>query len=99
MWRVPQPNVERRRSFNIDQNGEEKLWGKIQGVIWEKNIARIGKRCPSKFSSVVNIFKLFLLKNFTITTVTITTVTITTVTITTVTITTVTDITITNTKS
>ena len=41
MWRVPQPNVERRRSFNIDQNGEEKLWGKIQGdetkepKIWE----------------------------------------------------------------
>ena len=38
MRRVPQPNVERRRSFNIDQNGEEKLWGKIQGVIWEKKI-------------------------------------------------------------
>ena len=28
MWRVPQPNVERRRSFNIDQNGGEKLWVK-----------------------------------------------------------------------
>ena len=47
----------------------------------QKNIARIAKRCPSKFSSVVNMLKLFLLKMFTITTVTITTVTITTVTI------------------
>ena len=42
MWRVPQPNVERRGSFNLDQNGGEKLWVKIQGdekkepKIWEK---------------------------------------------------------------
>ena len=64
-----------------------------------KNIARIAKRCPSKFSLVVNMLKLFLLKKITITTVTITTVTITTVTITTVTITTVTITTITITKS
>ena len=47
MWemrRVPQPNVERRRSFNIDQNREEKLWVKIQGdetkepKIWETKL-------------------------------------------------------------
>ena len=41
MRRVPQPNVERSRSFNIDQNRGEKLWVKIQGdetkepTIWE----------------------------------------------------------------
>ena len=75
------------RLFSIDViRCEYETW--VNNTI--KNIARIAKRCPSKFSLVVNMLKLFLLKMFTITTVTNTTVTITTVTIITVTITTVT---------
>ena len=40
MRRVPQTNVERRRSFNIDQNGVEKLWEKFKEKYGRKNLEK-----------------------------------------------------------
>ena len=54
MWemrRVPQPNVERRRSFNIDQNGGEKLWIKNSRRLNE-GVTNLGDKIWRKTSEI-----------------------------------------------
>ena len=51
MRRVPQPNVERRRSFNIDQNGGEKLWVK-NSRRWNEGAKNLGDKILRKTSRI-----------------------------------------------
>ena len=51
MRRVPQPNVERRRSSNIDQNGGDKLWVKNSRRL-NKGAKNLGDKIWRKTSGI-----------------------------------------------